>query len=129
VDFVGLPEAELTLAHATLYIATAPKSNSATLALCEAHSALKSQPVQTIPSSLRSSKGQANKRIGQGVGYKYSHDFPENISGDDFLERPLSLYTPKTAGWEAKIADRLARWKALKEERKQEDRGQGTGDR
>ena len=115
VDFIGLPEAELTLAHATLYIATAPKSNSATLALGEAHRALKEQPVQTIPAALRSAKGQANKRIGQGAGYKYSHDFPENISGDDYLEKPLTLYTPKTAGWEAKIADRLARWKELKD--------------
>jgi putative ATPase len=114
--------AELTLAHATLYIATAPKSNSATLALGEAHSALKSQPVQTIPSALRSKTGQANKRIGQGVGYNYSHDFPENISGEDFLEKPLTLYTPKTAGWEAKIADRLARWKGLKEQLR---KGQG----
>ena len=113
-DFVGLPEAELTLAHATLYIATAPKSNSATLALGEAHRALKEQPVQTIPPALRSKSGQANKRIGQGKGYKYSHDFPENISGDDYLEKPLTLYTPKAAGWEAKIADRLARWKELK---------------
>ena len=114
VDFIGLPEAELTLAHATLYIATAPKSNSATLALGEAHRVLKEQPVQTIPSALRSKSGQANKRIGQGQGYQYSHDFPENISGDDYLEKPVTLYTPKTAGWEAKIADRLARWKALK---------------
>ncbi len=118
VDFIGLPEAELTLAHATLYIATAPKSNSATLALGEAHAALKQHPVQTIPASLRSKSGQANKRIGQGVGYKYAHDYPENISGDDYLAQPLTLYTPKTAGWEAKIAERLARWKALKIERK-----------
>jgi putative ATPase len=114
VDFIGLPEAELTLAHATLYIATTPKSNSATLALGEAHRVLKEQPVQTIPAPLRSKTGQANKRIGQGKGYNYSHDFPENISGEDFLEKPVTLYTPKTAGWEAKIADRLARWKDLK---------------
>ena len=114
VDFIGLPEAELTLAHATLYIATAPKSNSATLALGEAHRELKEQPVQTIPSALRSKTGQANKRIGQGQGYDYSHDFPENITGQDYLEQPLSIYTPKTAGWETKIADRLARWKELK---------------
>jgi putative ATPase len=116
VDFIGLPEAELTLAHATLYIATAPKSNSATLALGEAHRVLKEQPVQTIPSALRSKTGQANKRIGQGQGYDYAHDFPENISGQEYLEKPLALYTPKTAGWEAKIADRLARWKGLKEQ-------------
>lgn len=115
-DFVGLPEAELTLAHATLYIATAPKSNSATLALAEAHRVLKEQPVQKIPSALRSKTGQANKRLGQGQGYDYSHDFAENISGQDYLERPVTLYTPKGAGWEAKIADRLARWKALKTE-------------
>lgn len=114
VDFVGLPEAELTLAHATLYIATAPKSNSATLALGEAHRALKEEPVQAIPAALRSKSGQANKRMGQGVGYRYAHDFPENISGEDYLEKPLSLYTPKTAGWEAKISDRLARWRELK---------------
>ncbi len=113
-DFIGLPEAELTLAHATLYIATAPKSNSATLALGEAHRVLKEQPVQTIPSALRSKSGQANKRIGQGKGYEYSHDFPENISGQDYLEKPLAIYTPKTAGWETKIAERLARWKELK---------------
>lgn len=123
VDFVGLPEAELTLAHATLYIATAPKSNSATLALGEAHEAIKKHPVQTIPAALRSSKGQANKRIGQGVGYKYSHDFPENISGDDYLAKPLTLYTPKTAGWEAKIAERLARWKDLKARLQAERKG------
>ena len=114
VDFIGLPEAELTLAHATLYIATAPKSNSATLALGEAHRAVKEQPVQTIPSALRSKSGQANKRIGQGQGYAYSHDFPENISGQDYLEKPIAIYTPKPVGWEIKIADRLARWKELK---------------
>ena len=113
-DFIGLPEAQLTLAHATLYIATAPKSNSANLALGEAHRALKESPVQTIPSALRSKSGQANQRIGQGKDYDYSHDFPENITGQNYLETPLTLYTPKTAGWEAKIAERLARWRELK---------------
>lgn len=115
-DFIGLPEAELTLAHATLYIATAPKSNSATLALGAAHEALKSAPVQAVPLPLRDKSGAASKQNAHGKGYRYSHDFPENISGQDYLEKPLALYTPKTAGWEAKIADRLARWKGLKEQ-------------
>ena len=113
-DFIGLPEAELTLAHATLYIATAPKSNSATLALAEAHRVLKEAPVQTVPPALRSNSGSANKRIGQGQDYLYAHDYPENISGQAYLEKPLTLYTPKTAGWEAKIAERLARWRDLR---------------
>ncbi len=113
-DFVGLPEAELTLAHATLYIATTPKSNSATLALGEAHRVLKEQPVQPVPLPLRDKSGAASKQAGHGKGYRYSHDYPENISGQDYLQTPLALYTPKTAGWEAKIADRLARWQELK---------------
>ncbi len=114
VDFVGLPEAEYALAHATLYLATAPKSNSATLALGESKRVLRDEPVQAIPAALRSKGGQANKRHGHGADYDYSHDFPEGISGQDYLERPVSLYSPKTAGWEAKIADRLARWRQLK---------------
>ena len=113
-DFIGLPEAELTLAHATLYIATAPKSNSATLALGEAHRALKEQPVQGVPRALRDKSGLASKQAGHGKGYLYSHDFPENISGQAYLEKPLALYTPKTAGWESKIAERLARWRELR---------------
>jgi putative ATPase len=114
VDFVGLPEAELTLAHATLYIATAPKSNSATVALGEARRVLAESPVQTVPAHLRDKSGQASKRMGQGRGYAYSHEFPEAISGQEYLERPLRLYTPGTAGAEAAIAERLGRWRGMK---------------
>src|SRR5882757_7908131 len=57
-DFIGLPEAELTLAHATLYIATAPKSNSATMALGEARRLLAEEPVQAVPTPLRDKGGQ-----------------------------------------------------------------------
>lgn len=113
-DFIGLPEAELTLAHATLYIATAPKSNSATLALGEARRALAEQPVQPVPLPLRDKSGKASKANQHGKGYLYSHDFPENISGQAYLEKPLSLYVPKVVGWEAKIADRLERWRGLR---------------
>jgi len=116
VDFIGLPEAELTLAHATLYIATAPKSNSATLALGAAHAALKNSPVQPVPVALRDKGGQASKRAGHGKGYRYSHDYPEGISGQPYLAQPLSLYTPKINGLEARIAERLARWRTLRED-------------
>jgi putative ATPase len=115
VDFIGLPEAELTLAHATLYIATAPKSNSAPLAIGEAKRALAERPVQAIPPALRSKSGQANRRAGQGKGYLYSHDYPEAISpGQAYLEPPLALYVPKGAGAEAAIGERLARWRVLR---------------
>jgi putative ATPase len=117
VDFVGLPEAELTLAHATLYIATAPKSNSATVALGEARRELAESPVQSVPVPLRDKGGQASKRMGHGEGYAYSHEFPEAISGQEYLERPVHLYTPKAVGAEAAIVERLARWKKLKASR------------
>ncbi len=113
-DFIGLPEAELTLAHATLYIATAPKSNSATLALGEARRVLAEQPVQAVPLPLRDKGGQASKRMGLGQGYQYAHDYPEAISGQAYLEKPLKLYRPKTAGAEAGIAERLARWSEIR---------------
>jgi putative ATPase len=117
VDFIGLPEAELTLAHATLFIATSPKSNSATEALGAAKAALAAQPVQNVPVQLRDKGGQASKRMGHGQDYLYSHEFPEAISGQEYLEKPLTLYTPKQVGAEAAIAERLARWRQLKAER------------
>jgi putative ATPase len=116
VDFIGLPEAELTLAHATLYIATAAKSNSASQALVAARAALAEQPVQAVPIHLRDTGGQASKRMGHGKDYLYSHEFPEAISGQEYLTKPLALYTPRTTGAEAAIAERLAHWKKLKAE-------------
>jgi putative ATPase len=114
VEFVGMPEAELTLAHATLYIATAPKSNSATVALGEARRVLSELPVQSVPAHLRDKGGQASKRMGHGKGYAYSHDFPEGVSGQDYLEHPVRLYSPKAVGAESAIAERLERWRGLK---------------
>jgi len=116
VEFIGMPEAEYPLAHVTVYIASAPKSNSTNLALHAAKAAVKAATVQKVPSALRDKGGQASKRMGHGKGYLYSHDFPENISGQDYLEKPLNLYTPKPIGAEARIAERLARWQSLKAE-------------
>ena len=114
-EFVGLPECEYNLAHCTTYLACAPKSNSATLALFAAKKALSSAPVQEVPIWLRDAHNATNRKMGQGDGYRYSHDFPENISGQDYLVRPLHLYTPKSAGFEARAAERLERWKSLKD--------------
>ena len=116
VEFIGMPEAEYTLAHATVYIACAPKSNSTALGLFAAKAAIQSATVQTVPTSLRDKGGQASKRMGHGKGYLYAHDFPENISGENYLSSPLTLYTPKHTGAEARIAERLERWRGLKAE-------------
>jgi len=120
-DFVGLPECSHHLAHATIHLATAPKSNSATLALAAAQQAIREQPVQAVPVHLRDKGGQASKRLGHGKGYVYSHDYPEGISGQDYLEHPIALYQPKEAGAEAGIAHRLAHWKQLKAQAKKHE--------
>jgi putative ATPase len=121
---VGLPECALNLAHATLFLATAPKSNSATRALGAAREALKNQPVQPVPLALRDSHTATNKKLGQGEGYLHSHEFPEAISGQDYLEKFLKLYDPgpRPAGAEAAIAERLERWRELKKARSGEQR-------
>lgn len=113
-DMVGLPECELNLSHVTLFLATCPKSNSATLALANAKRALQDSPVQSVPLALRDGHNRVGKRLGHGADYKYSHDFAEGISGQDYLVEPLTLYTPGPAGAEAAISERLERWRKLK---------------
>ena len=115
-ETIGLPECELNLAHVVLFLATCPKSNSATLAIGEAKRALREQPVQSIPSSIRDRHGRNRKDREEGEeGYLYSHEFPENISGQQYLQKPLDLYRPKTSGAESAIAERLEKWKSLRD--------------
>lgn len=118
-DFIGMPEAQLTLAHATLFLATCPKSNSATEAIFAARALLKEGQRQRVPAHLRDAHNRFNQSLGNGADYRYSHAFPEGISGQTYLETPLKIYTPKTNGAEAAIAERLARWDALREQIRQ----------
>jgi putative ATPase len=113
-ELIGLPEAEYPLAHATLFLALAPKSNSATLALAAARDAVRQQPRQEVPLHLKDSHTAVARSLGQGGGYLYGHDFPENISGQEHLSRPLKLYVPGTAGAEAQLGERLARLRQLR---------------
>ena len=113
-ELVGLPEAEYALAHATLFLALCPKSNSVTTAIGAAKAAVRGQPRQEVPLHLKDAHNAVNKSLGHGGSYLYSHDYPEAISGQDYLARPLALYRPGEAGAEAQLAERLAHWRALK---------------
>ena len=114
-EMVGMPECEYALAHATLFLALAPKSNSATLAIAAAKEAVRTQPRQEVPLHLKDAHNAFNKGLGHGGSYLYSHDFPEGISGQDYLSKPLSLYRPSGAGAEAALGERLAYLRKLKE--------------
>jgi putative ATPase len=63
------------------------------------------------------------RKLGQGAEYRYSHEFPEGISGQEYLSRPLELFRPGSAGAEGQLAERLARWKSLRAELRRKEAG------
>ncbi|HAV13216.1 MAG TPA: ATPase [Opitutae bacterium] len=119
---VGLPECEYALAHAVLYLATSPKSNSVTRALGAVKKSLRDEPVQQVPIWLRDAHTKTNKALGHGADYRYSHDFPQGVSGQDYMLDTLTFYEPGTAGAEAATAQRMEQLKKLKVELQKRER-------
>lgn len=115
-EVLGLPEAEYPLAHATLFLAMAPKGDGATRAIAAAREAVRGSPRQEVPLHLRDGHAAAARRLGNGSGYLYAHGYPENITGQSHLQRPLELFAPGQAGAEAQLAERLARLRGLRAE-------------
>ncbi len=113
-EVIGLPECELNLAHATVFLATAPKSNSACMAISRAKSEIRKNGLQSVPPWLRDAHTKTAREMGHGEGYLYSHDFPEAISGQEFMLEPKRFYQPKSSGSEAAILKRLDEWADLK---------------
>jgi putative ATPase len=92
VEFVGMPEAQLNLAHAVVYLATAPKSNSAAAALWAAQADVRDRPAGAVPRHLRDASYPGAARLGHGEGYEYPHDAPggwvdQQYRPDDHDER------------------------------------------
>lgn len=113
---VGMPECEYALAHAVLYLATSAKSDSVTRAIGAVKKSLRDQPVQAVPLWLRDAHTQTNKALGHGADYRYSHDYPQGVSGQDYMLEPQEFYQPGQAGAEAATAQRMAPLKKLKTE-------------
>ncbi|MGE9290585.1 MAG: replication-associated recombination protein A, partial [Puniceicoccales bacterium] len=117
-EVIGLPECELNLAHATVFLATAPKSNSACMGIAAAKQEIRRKGLQSVPLWLRDAHTKVSKEMGHGEGYRYSHDYPEAVSGQEFMIEPKRFYQAGTAGAENAIRERLQRWKSLKAQRK-----------
>ncbi|MGB0408429.1 MAG: replication-associated recombination protein A [Opitutales bacterium] len=117
---VGLPECEYNLAHAVLYLATSPKSNSTTRAIAAVKKSLREKPMQSVPLWLRDGHSRTNQSLGHGKDYLYSHDFPNGISGQEYMLEPERFYEPGHAGAEAATAERLERIKAIKAQMRDE---------
>lgn len=110
-EFVGWPEAQIPLAEATIYIATANKSNSAVAAIGAALADVKSGRTIAVPEHLRDASYQGAKRLGHGDGYKYAHDYEGHFVPQDHLGADKRYYEPTEQGVEKKIKDRLDQWR------------------
>jgi putative ATPase len=107
VEKIGMPEAQLTLGQAAIYMATAPKSNASAKAIWAAMADVKEGRTIPVPKHLRDGHYSGSKRLGSGVGYKYAHDFPEAHVEQDYLGVDRTYYTPSNRGYEAKILQRM----------------------
>ncbi|MEI7684994.1 MAG: replication-associated recombination protein A [Planctomycetota bacterium] len=111
VEFVGLPECQLPLAQAVIYLATAPKSNSATVAIGKARDDVRTGRTLAVPAHLRDAHYKGAAKLGHGAGYEYSHDHPDGFVDQDYLPEKRTFYVPTGRGFEAEIQRRLEEWK------------------
>jgi putative ATPase len=106
-EFVGLPECRLTLSQVTTYLACAPKSNAATLAIGEAIEDVRSQRTLPVPRHLRDGHYAGAKQLGNSVGYQYSHQSEDGVVAQDYLGVDRVYYRPVPRGFETELAQRL----------------------
>lgn len=106
--FIGMPECQLTLAQAVTYIACAPKSNAATLAIGAASADVREGRTIPVPKHLRDAHYAGARRLGHGEGYKYAHEGEGGFVEQDYLGVDKRYYVPTGRGYEATIAAYLA---------------------
>ena len=116
VAMIGLPEAQINLAHATIHNATAPKSNAVVTAIGEALADVRAGVAGQVPKPLRDAHYPGAKGLGHGAGYRYPHDDPRGVvtqqyAPDDIVDR--DYYRPVGHGIERDIADRLPRLRRI----------------
>ena len=112
-EFIGWPEAQIPLAEATIYIATAPKSNSTITAIGAALEDVKTGRTLPVPEHLRDAHYKGAKRLGHGEGYKYAHEHPGHFVVQDYLGAEKRYYEPGDQGVEKQIKERLEQWRRL----------------
>lgn len=120
VEKIGMPEAQLTLAQAAIYMATAPKSNASATAIWSAMSDVREGRTVPVPKHLRDSHYKGAARLGHGKKYQYVHDFPEGFVRQDYLGVDKTYYQPTSRGYEADIARRM---KELQEQGAEPEQG------
>ncbi|MEB3048709.1 replication-associated recombination protein A [Mycolicibacter sp. MYC123] len=116
VALIGMPEAQLTLAHACVHLATAPKSNAVTTALGAAMADIRAGKAGAVPAHLRDGHYSGAQALGNAVGYRYAHDHPDGVVPQQYPPDDLvgtDYYQPTGRGNEREIGGRLAKLRAI----------------
>jgi putative ATPase len=116
VALIGMPEAQLTLAHATVYLATAPKSNAVTTALGAAMGDIRAGKAGLVPAHLRDGHYPGAAQLGNAQGYRYPHDDPDGVVAQQYPPDEISdvdYYRPTAHGAEREISGRLEKLRAI----------------
>lgn len=116
VALIGMPEAQLTLAHATVHLATAPKSNAVTTALGAAMADIRAGKAGLVPAHLRDGHYSGAAQLGHAQGYRYPHDDPDGVVAQQYPPDAISdvdYYRPTTHGAEREIVGRLEKLRAI----------------
>jgi putative ATPase len=117
VHFIGMPEGVLPMTAAVIYLATAPKSNSALTTYAAARAAAVEHGTLPVPAELQNAPTPLMKQMGLGAGYQYPHNFEGHYVAADYLPAKLAgarYYQPSDSGWEKTIGERLAAWRATR---------------
>ncbi|TFH53990.1 replication-associated recombination protein A [Actinomyces viscosus] len=120
VAMIGMPESGLLLAEAALAVATAPKSNAVTVALNESLADVSAGKAAAVPAHLRDAHYAGAEGLGHGQGYRYPHDFPHAVVGQQYLPEGLEgsrYYRPSSNGFERQLASRLEAVRRILDER------------
>ena len=116
VERIGMPEAQIILANAATYVASAPKSNSAVKAIGAAMNAVKAGPLGPVPAHLQDRHYSGAAALGRGLDYKYAHDYPYHYVKQQYLPDGMEdtvFYEPTENGYEKQIRERLAFLRSL----------------
>ncbi len=111
-EFVGWPEARIPIAEATIYIATANKSNSSITSIDAALEDVRAGRTLAVPEHLRDKHYAGAERLGHGAGYQYAHSHPDHFVAQDYLGAQKRYYEPTDQGVEKKIKERVEKWRA-----------------